>query len=1103
LGTEGLDFQLVSVDFTGGLDTRTNPKLRVPGKWDLLTNCVHSKDGSLSKRDGVRALVPDVNGHGLATFDAELLAINGTSVYSAKLQPSVGAVKVAGQIPCLHVEKQEIARATNAHDQVDCAYGNGLEVYVWRERNIAGVATLGIYFCAIDTETRAYVIQPTRLTSTAGYFPRVVFVSDAFMFLWVEVIGAKLNAAVYSTTSGSVGPATDLGVVVGLGPGTVGIDAVGFGFDGVTNFVRTAAVSYIFTDGVTSVRCSQVTYSEVTLVPAIMATANLITEAALPHAGICGLGMGLTGGLAGAGAYATTFVASPAPGLGLAGVAGAAVNDAWAASPATLIDGGAIFGAAQATHVVATRYPVAGSVSACQVYVDGFADIGGVGGTGVRPLRSYSVVVVSVFLPLVVVDSRAILNSAVNATAAVPQGPFIAGSPMVISPPVGGIFSYPETIALPVYLASGTAGIIQSGLYLVDGNTGAVLGKSMYGQHDSRGIFSPVPSTPRRTNAPTVARAGLASFVLPFVELGRLTLLGYTNFTPSGVAALIVTPNLPASGTNAADAWAPRRTQIGRAAMIANGMLAMYDGAAVCEADFNMFPEGLNITRAAGGGTWTAGTYSFVAVYEWVDGQGQRHQSAPSPVVQLAITLNDTVTFRVPTLMLTQRSNIKHVLYGTQPNGTTFTRFGTLTTPIEIANDKTLAQSVTVVLAEPPASNELLYSQPFVADTTLPNDAPGPCSIVGVHQQRLWLDLMDRDGAFRYSQQLVSGVGLQFNELLGGQLPVEAGKITGFASMDEMMVIFAERKLFRITGTGPTPSGGYNGYSDPVEIPSDVGCTTPSSVLRIPDGVMFRSAKGWYLLTRDLSVKYIGGPIKRWDTDVITSAVLMEDRQEIRISSRRTYDPSFSGALQFCYSYVADTWSVFQVTSLTVTPIVSNCLQVFDAVWWPTTGRYVSIGYYDGINQDTPGTYLDWVGTNVAGFAIGMSARSSFLHLAALEGFQRVRWLYLTASGPTAPATQLSFRVDFDDLYQTQNPPGAPGCYLTSPLTLTAIPFANPAAVDLRHKLRRQKCKSVAITVNETPVSAGAAGLTGFQAMALQIGVRRGTNKLPAAQGVP
>jgi len=1101
LGAEGLDFQLVSVDFTGGLDTRTNPKLRVPGQWDLLTNCVHSKDGAISKREGVRALVAAANGNGLATFDDELLAINGTSVYSTNIQPSVGAVYTAGQLPCIHLEKREVSRPTNTLDQVDCAYGNGLEVYVWRERSIVGAAVLGVYFCVIDSTTRTLVIRPTLLSAT-GQSPRVVFLSDAFMFLWTQGAGPNLYAAVYSTVSGSVGPSTNLGVVVGI-LGAIGFDAIAFGFDGVTNFVNTAAVSYVFTDGVTSVRCSQVTYNEITLVPVIMATANLITQIQAPHATICGICLSRVGGVLPGDSYAATFIASPLLGAALNGVAGAAVTEAWAPTTATLIDGvTAIFGATQPTHIVATRHvPRSGYV--CQVYVDGFADIGGVGGIGVRPLRTYSVEVVAPGLgSMLVLSSATLVNSVTNTNFAALQGPFIAGFPMVITPPVGGLFSYPETIALPVYMAAaGSGGVIQSGIYFLDGTTGNVLGKAMYGQHAAFGYGALPPSTPRRTSTPLVERTGIDTFVLPFLELGRFTLLDGSNYTTSGVATLLVTPNLPV-GTNPADAWAPRRTQIGRSTMIANGMLALYDGADISEGDFNLFPEGLGVTTAAGGGVWAAGTYEFVAIYEWVDGQGQRHQSAPSPTVQVVVALNDTVTFRVPTLQLTQRANVKHVLYGTQPNGTTFTRFGTILAPIEIVNNKALAQSVTAVVVSPPAANELLYSQPFVAGTTLPNDAPGPCSIVGVHQQRLWINQMDRPGGFRYSQQLVTGVGLQFNELLGGQLPVEAGDVTGFASMDEMMIIVSERKLFRLTGTGPSPSGGYNGYSDPVEIPSDVGCPTPSSVLRIPDGVMFRSAKGWYLLTRDLSVKYIGAPVKRWDSDIITSAVLMEDRQEIRISSRRTYDTNYSGAIQFCYSYQSGVWSVFTVTSLTKVP-TANTLQVWDAVWWPTLGRYVSISYYDGINQDTPGTYLDIPGTNVGGFAIGMSARSSFLHLAALEGFQRVRWLYLTASGPTAPATNVSFRIDFDDLYQTQNPPGAPGCYLTSPLTLTAIPFANPAAVDLRHKLRRQKCKSVAITVNENPVSAGAAGLTGFQALALQIGGRRGTNKLPAAQAVP
>lgn len=1100
-----LDFQVVPVDFTGDMDTRSNRKLRVPGKWDLLVNCTHSGDGSLTKRDGVRALVPTLNGHGLATFDDELLAIRGTSVYSTVLNPSVGAVTVTGQLPCLHVKKEEVVRATNAHDQVDVAFGLNLEVYVWREHFLTGGSTIGVYACAFDTATRALVLKPTLLSAT-GLAPRVVNVGDAFMIFWSQGAGPgkTIHAAVYAPLTPAIGPSTNLGIVAN-GSVFEGYDAVAFGFDAITNLVFTGAISYVFDDGFTSVRCSQVTYNEITLIPVVMSTVNLFTEAQAPFATIRGLGMSVVGGLAGANAFAGTFISSIGGAPAMSGLAGNAVDENWIPAVATQIDATAPYTTVLATpptHVAATRYPVAGIFS-CRVFVDAYSDCGLT--LGVRQLRSYSVTFAGAGLPLVPFGALTILNSNTSPYVDQPQGPFIAGCPFVIGQPTAGLISStPETIALPVYMAAATsAGVIQSGLFLVDGITGVVLGKALYGQLAAYGSGAIVPSTPPIGN-PTAERTAKTTFIVPVLERGRLELLDGSNVTPNGVAAIMVTPNLP-MGANDAGAWAPRHVQHGRAAFIANGVLAMYDGLEVTEAAFNLFPEGLVVTQVPAGGTWAAGTYEFVCVYEWVDGQGQRHQSAPSPPVQLAVNANDLLNFTTPTLQLTQKTNVKHVVFATQPNGTTLNRLGTVLAPVEIANNKALAISITGVAAGPPASNELLYSQPFVADTTLPNDAPGPCSRVGVHQNRLWIDLTDRDGAFRYSQQLISGVGLQFNEVLGGQLPVSCGSIMGFASMDEMMAILPERKIFRITGTGPTPSGGYNGYSDPVEIPSDVGCNSAASVLAIPSGVMFRSTKGWYVLSRDLSVKYIGGSVKRWDSDIITSAVLMDDRQEIRISSRQTYDSNFSGALQFCYSYISDTWSVFQVTSLTRSgaPLFINSLQVWDAAWWPATGRYVSIGYYDGINNDTPGVYRDIPGTNVGGFAIGMSARSSFLHLSALQGYQRVRWLYLTASGPAAPATAFSFRIDFDDLYATQNPPGAPGCYLTSPLTLTAIPFSNPAAIDLRHKFRRQKCKSVAITVNENPVSPGAPGITGFQAMAIQIGVKKGVNRLPPAQGVP
>ncbi len=115
------------------------------------------------------------------------------------------------------------------------------------------------------------------------------------------------------------------------------------------------------------------------------------------------------------------------------------------------------------------------------------------------------------------------------------------------------------------------------------------------------------------------------------------------------------------------------------------------------------------------------------------------------------------------------------------------------------------------------------------------------------------------------------------------------------------------------------------------------------------------------------------------------------------------------------------------------------------------------------------------------------------MHVGTLEGFQRVRWLYLTATADSNPAGTLTVAVDFDDSYGS-----APGAYSLA-VSLATITFGVGRSIDLRHKLRRMKCKSVAFTFTD---SSGVPPLTGIQALALDVGRKRGTNKLPAAQGV-
>jgi len=241
-------------------------------------------------------------------------------------------------------------------------------------------------------------------------------------------------------------------------------------------------------------------------------------------------------------------------------------------------------------------------------------------------------------------------------------------------------------------------------------------------------------------------------------------------------------------------------------------------------------------------------------------------------------------------------------------------------------------------------------------------------------------------------------------------------------------------------------------------------------------------------------VQYIGDAVKAWDAYQPSASVLLEDRHECRFS----LSAGGSAPSALVYSYLTKQWS---------TTTIQGGFGTYaprDALWWAAGGLYASCSLLDGVNKDTPGVYVDAPGA-AAGRVITTTARTSWLHLGAMEGFQRVKWLYLTGASTSSasPTSTLGIGVDFDDVYDGTFLVTPNGSYIAS-VNLGTLTFTNPASrvVDVRHKLRRQKCKSVAFTFVDTPASAGAPSLN-LQALALVVGVKRGTNKLPAAQGVP
>ncbi len=1058
----GLDFQVVDVKFTRGLDTKTQPKLVIPAKWNQLNNLTLAADGTPRRRDGVATVVAAANGNGLATFNDQLLTINGSTVQSLS---TAGATvnTVSGQYGLVGITAKDVAfpavvtagtSANNTQDSPDCAYGAGLTCYVWLEPQLL---SLGIQL--VD-EVTGDVLQQTLMGNFAGRLcPRVVFSNDAFFVFYIQPNGGvnELRCRVIQTSAPTVlGAETVLLTSANLV--LTNFDAIGFG--AIAGNTDSVTVAYVWGDGTTSVRTIRV--SQAAGVPSVLSgPSNIFTNASAPFAqvtGVCVAAFNAT--------TAAVFMTSIAAGT-MTGCAGRTIDNTGAAVSAALLIDANSGTAATPCHVTAT----VSATGVLQVFWDYQADIAATGLLNIRSGKMDST-------GTLITAGAAFHGSAsfrVNAAeASGPTGPWIFGKAFSVNTqvflPVCIIQTYSALNANVAPATSGDFINTQNSLFILDGATGAVVGKALYGFMGAvRAGTVPTVSTPSST--PSVSGGVVALLAT------RRTVLSIFNGVNNSATGL-VRLSLLANST-----VAPLKEQLGQTTYLAGGSLTGYTPGQLVEQGFPLFPEGVSVINTNAGGAVTAGVHQVVAIYEWYDNSGRRHQSAPSLPVAVTSVLNDHIVAIVPTLLLSQKSGVQLVLYATLAAGTSFYRAALA------PNDTTVAKiSISITSADATlAANELLYTQPDTAGTALPNIAPGPIGAFGTHQNRLFYAKADQPFQWGFSQQSIDSVGLQFSDELGGEMDATSGGIVGFASIDEKMIFLCARRPYVLFGSGPDSAGANSSYGIPQPLPSDVGCSDARSILVMPNGVIFKSAKGWYQMGRDLVCRYIGAGVAQYDANAVSSAVLLADRQECRFAS--------SSGTQLVYSYeIGDADGDGQWSTSTINAGASPYL-VADAVWWPTGGYYASISLTQGLNKATAGVFLDSPGGNTAA-AIVTTARTSFIHPGAIKAFQRVRRLFLTGTSPNAPTSTLNIAIDFDDAYGG----AAPGAFNFSTV-LTTITFVAGTSIDVRTKLRRQKCDSVAFTFTDTPTVANPAGVN-FQALALEVGLKRGLSKLPAAQSI-
>jgi hypothetical protein len=409
--------------------------------------------------------------------------------------------------------------------------------------------------------------------------------------------------------------------------------------------------------------------------------------------------------------------------------------------------------------------------------------------------------------------------------------------------------------------------------------------------------------------------------------------------------------------------------------------------------------------------------YFAQAVYEHIDGTGQLDRSAPSvqppsSVPNFLVTptiafpswvkgvMNLQVKYTVPTLRLTQRklpncSAADIAIYRSAPNNADILqRVTSQSTPL--LNDHTV-DSVTWsdrLSDQLNAGNEVLYTAGGVTE----NAQLPACSISIVHRNRMWVGGLEDPQVIWFSRTYEAGFGVEFSAQQFIRIDPLGGKVTGFGSVDTNLVVLTEGRVWVVSGEGPDPNGGGQGFSEPTLVTSTTGCRDPQSVFILPDGLVFKSEKGWYLLDRSMSMNYIGAEVEKFNDDICTSADVINGTTEVRMLS--------SSGTTLLYDYFYKLWGTFTNHS-GVDSIVLG-------------GIYYYLRSDGTIWQENPGHFLD------DGTGSPMIVERAWFKFASLQGYQRIRQSWIKGYFPGEQALQITIEYDYmgtiKNEVQTLNP---------------------------------------------------------------------------------
>lgn len=519
-------------------------------------------------------------------------------------------------------------------------------------------------------------------------------------------------------------------------------------------------------------------------------------------------------------------------------------------------------------------------------------------------------------------------------------------------------------------------------------------------RHDGLCIARTLPTTagdaPSRAHLPSVIDDGEGGRVYRWVAGAKTQLEGLNNdvFTEQGMRLVSL---------DFADSSAHQTALAGDTLYLGGACMMAYDGLSWVEQSPHYAPdwetsETLH-TVSAGTGSLTVGTHAWVFWYEWTLANGEIVRGPVSKPYTVTAVADDEITFAVPTLRITQfssangrvdarvcaartiagDSSVYYRITSTNPSATGANG--------HVLNDTT-ADAVDIVDAMSDA--DLLTQEPLYTNGGILSNDPIPgTGIIAGGKERLFTTDPSNGNLVRFSQAREDGYAMEFAPTLTIKVDSFGGDVTALAVMASTLIIFKRSAIYAVEGPGPLPNpqagGPGDGFTEARLLTTDVGCTEQRSIVTTPAGLMFKSAKGIYLLDTSGSASYIGAPVEGYNDQDIVRATLVDDTTQVRFLT--------SSGKTLVFDYFFGQWST----------------------WTNHEGRdsvVVAGTYYylrtDGRVFEQAATYAD------ENLQIPLALETAWIHLHEhLQGYQKIWRLSVIGERKSAHTLRMQYQLDY------------------------------------------------------------------------------------------